>query len=513
MIEEIATTDGVAGQFTLPHTDQSGFQDENGNAYENWYYTATVQYVTDKASLPAKSKVFQLVVGQAVVDLDKLPGGAPAMPYTGPVAGVTSVNGQTGSVLVEGVSDAALEAIVSDPESATATVLSATYGASSAPLKTAFGQRRGNRLALLGDSITDNTTSLSGEGTLWNQASGYFTNANQRLNQRFDLVYQTATDPEFGVSGATTTSILANGDTDQLVAANPDLAFVMAGTNDLTNSAAGADALISGRLVQIFDKIRLAGIPLIVATIPPRLVASDTATVIANHHSVNASIRAYAAQNRGVILCDWYKVISDPATGRANQTYLGDDVHPNIAGASRLGQFLADLLDPLFPKRPVLPNVGDPKNIAPAGAFTAAHSNSTVAVTTVASSDLDPRDWTQLAVSAISSTDASSYARVLKTTAAVTTGEKYQAVVEFQTDAASWNVKGFYLLLKCNGGPLNAVYDGYVVAGASVMNRPASGVFRTPVLTVPAGTTTLQLEVRQYGVGTTRVRADGIMKV
>lgn len=376
-----------------------------------------------------------------------------------------------------------------------------------------YAIKRGNRIALLGDSITDNNVTLSGEGTLWRQASGYFTNANQRLNQRFDLVYQTSTDPEFGVSGATTTSILANGDTDQLIAAAPDMAMVMLGTNDLTGSTAGGDAAIWARLVQIFDKIRLAGIPLIAATITPRLVASDTADVIANHHALNASIRAYATANRGVILCDWYKVLTDPATGRALAAYLGDDVHPNIAGASRMGQFLADLLDPLVPRRPVLANLGDPKNIAPSGAFTEAHANSTVTVSTVATSDLDTRDWTQMAVSAITSTDAASYARLLKTTATVTAGEQYQASLEFQTDAASWNVKGFYMLLKCNGGPLNAVYDGYVVAASTVMHRPASGVFRTPVLTVPSGTTTLQLEVRQYGVGTSRVRGAGIMKV
>lgn len=98
IIEQISTADGVAGQFTLPHTDQAGFQDENGNAYQNWYYTATIQYVTDKATLPAKSKVFQLVAGQTTVDLDLLPGGAPAMPYTAPLATVTSVVGQTGTV-------------------------------------------------------------------------------------------------------------------------------------------------------------------------------------------------------------------------------------------------------------------------------------------------------------------------------------------------------------------------------------------------------------------------------
>jgi lysophospholipase L1-like esterase len=117
MIEEIAATEGVAGQFTLPHVDQAGFQDENGNDYQNWYYTATVQYMNDRVTLPAKTKVFQLLAGQSVVDLDKLPSGVPALPYTAPIAGVTSVAGQTGTVT-------ALD-IVNAPDAVTA--LNATY--------------------------------------------------------------------------------------------------------------------------------------------------------------------------------------------------------------------------------------------------------------------------------------------------------------------------------------------------------------------------------------------------
>jgi hypothetical protein len=98
MIEEATANDGVAVQFTLPHTDQAGFQDEAGNAYQNWYYTATIQYQSGKVTKPAFTKVFQLAVGQTTVDLDLLPSGSPAMPYTAPVATVTSVNGQNGAV-------------------------------------------------------------------------------------------------------------------------------------------------------------------------------------------------------------------------------------------------------------------------------------------------------------------------------------------------------------------------------------------------------------------------------
>lgn len=141
-IEELDISEGVAGQFTLPHTDQAGFQDENGNAYTNWYYTARLTYSTpSKAKTKApKIKVFQLATGQTVVDLDSLPGGAPALPYTAPIATVTSMNGRTGPVTVQDADVPALAGRLSDAS------LSATYGpeaqAASDPLKEAFAAVR-----------------------------------------------------------------------------------------------------------------------------------------------------------------------------------------------------------------------------------------------------------------------------------------------------------------------------------------------------------------------------------
>ena len=126
MMEETSTTDGVAAQFTLPHTDQAGFQDENGNAYQNWYYTATIQYQMGKVTKPAFTKVFQLAVGQTTVDLDLLPSGAPAMPYTAPLATVSSVNGEVGAVTVVESTDAGVAAFVQG-SGPTATALNATF--------------------------------------------------------------------------------------------------------------------------------------------------------------------------------------------------------------------------------------------------------------------------------------------------------------------------------------------------------------------------------------------------
>jgi hypothetical protein len=126
MIEDATASEGVAVQFTLPHTNQVGFQDEAGNAYQNWYYTATIQYSTDKGTKAPFTKVFQLTTGQTTVDLDLLPSGAPAMPYTAPIAGVTSVNGSTGAVTVPATTDANVAAFVQGT-GPTAAALKSTY--------------------------------------------------------------------------------------------------------------------------------------------------------------------------------------------------------------------------------------------------------------------------------------------------------------------------------------------------------------------------------------------------
>ena len=164
-IEELETAEGVAGQFTLPHTDQDGFQDENGNAYKNWYYTASIQYATNKGNKPPRTKVFQLVTGQTSVDVDKLPGGAPVLPYTGPVAGITSVNGQTGTVVVDELTDAGVAAFV-EGAGPTATALDERYTRELAPISAiSYDPTTGDVTSITEGGITT-TYTYNPDGTL-----------------------------------------------------------------------------------------------------------------------------------------------------------------------------------------------------------------------------------------------------------------------------------------------------------------------------------------------------------
>lgn len=98
-VEAIAPADGGIAQVLLPHTDQAGFQDEAGNAFTNWHYTARVRYEktgNQPKTLPLLS--FQIATGQAQLDLSLVPAGPAALPTSAPIATVTSVNGQTGAV-------------------------------------------------------------------------------------------------------------------------------------------------------------------------------------------------------------------------------------------------------------------------------------------------------------------------------------------------------------------------------------------------------------------------------
>lgn len=97
-IETVEPADGTPAQVLLPHTDQAGFQDEAGNAFTNWHYTARVRFekTGDKRHLPLTT--FQIPIGQTEIDLSLIPSGPAAMPTLAPIAAVTSINGRTGAI-------------------------------------------------------------------------------------------------------------------------------------------------------------------------------------------------------------------------------------------------------------------------------------------------------------------------------------------------------------------------------------------------------------------------------
>lgn len=95
------TFTGVAGtvaSFTVPNPDQAGFIDGAGNAVTNWAYSAVVEVGSQRWT-----QAFQPVAGQSSIDLDMVQDGQVSAPVSAPVPAVTSVNGQTGAVVISGV--------------------------------------------------------------------------------------------------------------------------------------------------------------------------------------------------------------------------------------------------------------------------------------------------------------------------------------------------------------------------------------------------------------------------
>lgn len=96
------TTLDANGSLQLPVTDQAGWKDQSGASYAGWYYRISVQFGLG-AQATVVERAVQPLSGQAVIDFDELPGGAvPGDPVVVVVPAVTSVNGLTGAVTVEG---------------------------------------------------------------------------------------------------------------------------------------------------------------------------------------------------------------------------------------------------------------------------------------------------------------------------------------------------------------------------------------------------------------------------
>lgn len=89
---------GVAGSIALPHTNQTGFADDNGADVVDWHYVATGQYKRGDEATAQFVKPFQLPTGQTTVDLDRIATGVLTPLSAAPTAVVTSLAGITGDI-------------------------------------------------------------------------------------------------------------------------------------------------------------------------------------------------------------------------------------------------------------------------------------------------------------------------------------------------------------------------------------------------------------------------------
>lgn len=203
-------------------------------------------------------------------------------------------------------------------------------------------------MAGLGDSITDQNTTLTDPSPDVENARGYLVHAKQLLGGLVDFNRSV----EFGVSGQTSSEIRAR--LPIAIAANPSILSVLAGTNDI----GVAFETVRGNLQYIYDTAISSGILVVAVTILSRTddrwsSAGLTAAQIQFERDKNARLArwqaAYAATRPGLIVVNADRALMDPTTGKTRLDVLADGLHPNAVGAYLIGKAVADALRPRLP--------------------------------------------------------------------------------------------------------------------------------------------------------------------
>ena len=167
----------------------------------------------------------------------------------------------------------------------------------------------GNRIVLIGDSITD----------FWSNADCNFFSDKPYLINR-------------GIGGQTTTQILGRFDFDA-IALKPKVIVILAGTNDIAGNT-GPISLpqIMENLSVMAAKAQTANIKVILCSVLPVFDYPWKPGIIPSEKiiALNALIKAYAQQNN-IVYLDYFSAMVDTRNG-LNAAYSGDGVHPNKKG-------------------------------------------------------------------------------------------------------------------------------------------------------------------------------------
>ncbi|SDP74206.1 hypothetical protein SAMN04487914_13251 [Arthrobacter sp. ok909] len=413
-----------------------------------------------------------------------------------------------------------------------------------------YGRPHVGTVALLGDSILKQGSLSQGSGaTLQNMtvAMGIWPRANALMGQRLTLIPGPSWD-SFGDSGLTIRQIIDNGHVAALIAANPEWAICHFGTNSIVAGNQSAASTFADYREAVTD-LTNAGIKVVATTILPRMVGGNVESTVAQRAALAAAnklIVDWARSAKGVYLCNWSGSMIDPTDGNGLQTYSRDLTHPNSIGASRLAKVLADTMSTFIPVSDCLPsamatgvmsigrvlqagttgsfsgsNPGGGSGQGAANSVTYVDTGTTVVLSKVARTDLWPGEWQQFAVSAATATAGFKYSiQNANVGTDWNIGDNVYAVVEFQTDAASWQGRQLSVQCTCNGtsafGGDGIISSADLAALTAALHQPgvAGGTFRTKPIVIPTGTTRLQIDVFfAGGTGTIRVGRAQIYKV
>lgn len=165
-----------------------------------------------------------------------------------------------------------------------------------------------------------------------------------------------------GIGGNNTTDVLARFQADA-IDKNPAFIYFRLGTNDMSNNDKQvAMTTAKAQYVQIIEGILSAGIPLVIATIPPRGDSQATETRASDGKIVWQAILEwnlwlrYIAETYAIPLVDEWSVLVDPLTTNNWRTgYSADGIHPVGLGPLAMGRKAYEVLSKLNIANPIMP--------------------------------------------------------------------------------------------------------------------------------------------------------------
>lgn len=353
---------------------------------------------------------------------------------------------------------------------------------------------RGNRFALIGDSIT----AQHGDSVRRN-AKGFLHWASVLSDQKIRYYGHYAT-------GGYTTDKILNISLQALLSApaRPDYCVVLGGTNDVGNAVPVPSILKN--LLEIYRILLSYGIVPIAATIPPRDGASQFQQT--NIMNLNTGIKLHAGE-LGLPLVDFHKALTDSNTANYLTGHASDQIHPNTLGARVMGAEFAKVIGGIMPawNPPLSVAVTDPANLISNPLFTVDANNdgtpdrwtlhaaagATLSLEAPAADEPIAGKW----LKCVRATDSGSTTTFrVATITGVNPGDRVAHCFKFKFEPAASGGKFGVMCFKDKDVTmplLGALHDWD-------RSTPVSTVYGE--FTVPAGVTALQMDANFSGAGT-----------
>jgi lysophospholipase L1-like esterase len=193
-------------------------------------------------------------------------------------------------------------------------------------------QSGGNKVAFLGDSITNGSASSNAS------VDSFQAVVSKLLGGAFVLPWGQSINA--GVPSDTSTLALAR--MDSIIAQNPAAIWVQIGTNDSSVGIATPIATYISNIIAMHRKALAAGIPIGFGQIPPKGSGAPAADQLLIRQ-YNLFLASYCRSNN-LPFAEVFNALVDSTTGFLNASLHSDGTHPNNAGHLLMAQTIAPQL-------------------------------------------------------------------------------------------------------------------------------------------------------------------------